>query len=123
MFRVLLVSLFLTSSVQAFAKPYRMPCSDVWVAVRETLEDRGNYRIVAMDSEQMRASFIVFGSLYPGVHAVFLKTRGDGCDMDVKMGFTGNDDEGALRNRVNHALAKRKAAQPTPPALITGAGE
>jgi hypothetical protein len=123
MFRVLLVALILTSATQAFAKPYQMPCNDVWNAVRDTLENKGNYRIVAMDSEQMRASFIVFGSLYPGVHAVFLKTRDNGCDMDVKMGFTGNDDEGAFRNRVNHVLAKRKAAKPTPPAPITGAGE
>lgn len=123
MFRVLLVSLFLVSATQAFAKPYPMPCNDVWDGVRDTLENKTNYRIVAMDSEQMRASFIVVGSLYPGVHAVFLKTHGSGCEMEVKMGFTGNDDEGAFRNRVNHTLAKRKATKPTPPAPITGAGE
>jgi len=123
MLRVLLVSLFLASSVQAFGKPYPLPCSDVWDAVKYTLENKDNYRIVAMDSSQMRASFIVVGSLYPGVHAVFLKTRGNGCDMEVKMGFTGNDDEGALRNRVNHALAKRKATKPVAPTPSTAASE
>jgi hypothetical protein len=83
----------------------------------------GNYRIVAMDNEQMRASFIVFGALYPGVHAVFLKQRSKGCELEVKMGFTGNDDEGALRNRVHRLLAKRKAANPAPPAFSTQPSE
>jgi hypothetical protein len=124
MSRFSLVSLFIALAVPAFAKPFPLPCNDVWAAVKDTLQNTDNYRIVAMNSDQLRASFIVYGALYPGVHAVFLKPRGNGCDMEVKMGFTGNDDEGALRNRVNHALAKRRAAKPpAPPGPTTGASE
>jgi len=122
MSRFSLLSLLLLLPAPAFAKPYPLPCRDLWSAVTETLGNMGNYRILGTDSEQMRASFIVFGSLYPGVHAVFLKPRGNGCDLEVKMSFTGNDDEGALRNRVNRTL-KRKAAKPSPPALAAGASE
>ncbi len=119
MSRFSLLSLFLLLPAPAFAKPYPLPCREVWSAVTDTLGNMGNYRIIGTDNEQMRASFIVFGALYPGVHAVFLKPKGNGCELEVKMGFTGNDDEGALRNRVNRAL-KRKATKPTPPPLSSG---
>jgi hypothetical protein len=36
------------------------------------------------------------------------------------MGFTGNDDESALRGRVNRALNKLKAAKPSAPAKPAG---
>ena len=119
MSRFSLLSLFLLLPAPAFAKPYPLPCREVWSAVTDTLGNMGNYRIIGTDNEQMRASFIVFGALYPGVHAVFLKPKGNGCELEVKMGFTGNDDEGALRNRVNRTL-KRKATKPAPPPLSPG---
>jgi hypothetical protein len=119
MSRFSLLSLFLLLPAPAFAKPYPLPCREVWSAVTDTLGNMGNYRIIGTDNEQMRASFIVFGALYPGVHAVFLKPKGNGCELEVKMGFTGNDDEGALRNRVNRTL-KRKATKPAPPPLSSG---
>jgi hypothetical protein len=124
MYRLSLLSLLLVLSVPAFAKPYPLPCTDLWSGVTDALGNTGNYKIVASDGVQMRASFIVIGALYPGINAVFLKSRDNGCDLQIKMGFTGNDDESALRSRVNRALAKRKAARTSaPPVTTTGASE
>jgi hypothetical protein len=121
--RFAVVLLLLDLVTPAFAKPYPVPCNDLWSTVSDTLGDARNYKIVATDDDEMKASFIVVGALYPGVNAVFLKSRDNGCDLNVKMGFTGSDDEGALRSRVHHALAKRKAAKPSQPSPTTGASE
>jgi hypothetical protein len=123
MARSLVFILLLVLTTPAFAKPYPPPCSDLWSAVTDTLGNAGNYKILATDNEQMKASFIVVGALFPGIHAAFVKPRANGCELEVKMGFTGNDDESALRGRVNRALAKRRAAKPSPPASSTGASE
>jgi len=127
MSRSSLLSLAFLLAAPAFAKPYPLPCSDLWSAVTDALGNTGNYKIIAADDEQMKASFIVIGALYPGINALNLKPRDNGCDLQIRMGFTGNDDEGALRSRVNHAVAKRKAAKPAPPAPVpapaAGAGQ
>jgi len=120
MARSLVFILLLALATPAFAKPYPIPCSDLWSAVTDTLGNQGNYKIVATDYEEMKSSFIVVGALYPGVNALFLKPQGNGCGLQVKRGFTGNDDESALRGRVNRALAKRKAAIPSAPANPAG---
>jgi hypothetical protein len=120
MARSLVFILLLFLAAPAFAKPYPAPCSDLWSAVTDTLGNAGNYKIVATDTEEMKASFIVVGALYPGVNALFLKPKGNGCELQIKMGFTGNDDESALRGRVNHALTKLRAAKPSAPAKPAG---
>ena len=120
MARSLVFILLLALATPAFAKPYPIPCSDLWSAVTDTLGNQGNYKIVATDYEEMKSSFIVVGALYPAVNALFLKPQGNGCGLQVKRGFTGNDDESALRGRVNRALAKRTAAIPSAPAKPAG---
>lgn len=121
MARLSILSLLLVLAAPVFAKPYPLPCKDLWSAVTDTLSNAGNYKIIGSDDEQMKASFIVVGD--PGMNAVFLKPKDNGCELQIKMSFTGNDDEGALRSRVNHTIAKRKAAKPLPPAPSAGAGE
>jgi hypothetical protein len=120
MSRLSLLSLLLVLATPAFAKPHPLPCSDLWSAVTDTLGNQANYSIIATEDEQMKASFIVVGSLYPGRGVVSLKPKKDGCELEINMGFTGIDDEFALRSRVNRALTKKKAAKPPSPS--TGAG-
>jgi len=43
--------LLLVLTTQAFAKPYPVPCSDLWSAVTDTLGNAGNYKIVATDED------------------------------------------------------------------------
>jgi len=123
MFRLLPLSLLIVLAAPAFAKPYPLPCSELWSAVADTLDNPGNYTIVAIDKEQMKASFVVVGALYPVSNAVFLKPKGNGCDLETRMGFTGNDDGGTFRSRVNRAVAKRKAANQHMPVSSGGEGE
>lgn len=123
MSKLTLLALLFVLATPAFAKPYLLPCNDLWSVVIETLRNQGNYKIVATDAEQMKASFIVVGALYPGINLMSLKPKDSGCELEIQMGFTGNDDEFALRNRVSHAVAKRKAAKPSPPPAPPGAGK
>ena len=63
MARSLVFILLLALATPAFAKPYPIPCSDLWSAVTDTLGNQGNYKIVATDYEEMKSSFIVVGAL------------------------------------------------------------
>jgi hypothetical protein len=123
MSRSFLLFLLLVLAAPAFAKSRPLPCSDLWSAVTDTLGNQGNYSIIATNDEQMKASFIIVGSLYPGRGVVSLKPRKDNCELQINMGFTGNDDEFTFRRRVNHALTKKKAAVQSTPAHSTGASE
>jgi hypothetical protein len=123
MSRLKILPLFLVLSASAFAKPNPIPCSDLWSALTDTLSNPGNYSILATNDEQMKASFIVVGSLYPAKGVVSLQPKKEGCELQINMGFTGNNgDEFTFRKRVNRALTKRKAALPSQPAHSTGAG-
>ena len=121
MSRLWFLSLLFLLAAPALAKPDPLSCGDLWSAVMETLGNKGNYIILASDSERMRASFLVVGSLFPAVNVLSLKAKDQGCDLLVRMGFTGNDDEFALRRRVRRAVSKRKQAKPAPLASAAGA--
>ena len=90
-------------------KKQPISCSDLWVAVTDTLGNGNNYSIVAIDPEARRASFIVVGALFSQSETVRLKEGKSGCNLQVRFGFTGADDEGAFRKRVSRALKIRSA--------------
>lgn len=115
--------LLLVLTTPAFAKHYPPPCSDLWSALTDTLGNARDYEILASDSGHMKASFVVVGSLVPGTHAAFVKPLSNGCELEINMKFTGNDDESALRNRVERALVKRRKAKPSLPATSTVASK
>lgn len=116
--------LVLIFAFPAFAKSNSgkqpISCSDLWIAVSETLGNRGNYTVVASDPDRMRASFIVVGGLYSATNLVFLNPGKKNCELNVRMGFTGNDDESAFRGRVGRSLKKQRAANPPAPAKPEG---
>ena len=115
MARLLLLTLLFALAVPAFAKPHNekqpIPCSDLWTAVTETLGNDGNYKVVARDNDELRANFIVVGALFSSMNRVQLKPRESGCDMQLRIGFSGGDEEGAFRNRVARSLKKFNAAK------------
>ena len=123
MSRFWVLPLLFAFAVPAFPKSNPLPCSELWSAVTDTLGNQGNYKVIAINDERRKASFIVVGALYPGINAVFLKPKGNGCELEVRMSFTGNDDEGALRSRVRRTIAKRKLALPSLLAPPAGAGQ
>jgi hypothetical protein len=115
MARSLLLTLLFALTVPAFAKPDNekkpIPCSELWTAVTETLGNAGDYKVVAIDSEKMKANFIVVGALFSQMERVQLQPRSNGCELQLRIGFTGADDEGAFRTRVKRAFKKLNAAR------------
>ncbi len=114
MSKLSILALLFFLAVPAFAKSHPLPCNDLWSAVTDTLGNPGHYKIIAADDEHMKASFIVVGSLFPGTHYVSLKRKDNGCELQIKMAFTGNDDDYAIRTRIHRSIAKQKAAKPSP---------
>lgn len=112
LFFILLCALALPSFAKPPADKHPTSCEELWPAVTQTLGDLGNYKVIALDNEQMKANFIIVGALFSQMDLVELKPRNGGCDLQLKIGFTGNDDEAAFRKRVNRALKKLYAAKP-----------
>lgn len=116
---LLLIVLFALSVPSSVAKAHNkkqyIPCNDLWTAVTKTLGDASNYEMVAADDERMMANFVVVGARFRAMNLVWLKQRKSGCDLQVRVGFTGyNDEEWALRMRINRALKKLNAGQASP---------
>jgi len=113
---ILLCSLTVPASAKTRNEKQPVPCIDLWTAVTETLGNAGNYKVLARDNDEMKANFIVVGALFTQMNMVQLKPRESGCDLRLRIGFSGGDDEGAFRSRVSRALKKlnaaRAAAQP-----------
>lgn len=114
---MILIFLVLVFDLPAFAKSHDtktpISCTDLWIAVTNTLHNAANYTVVGTDPEHMKASFVVVGSLYRAMNAVSLIPREKGCEMNVRMGFTGLDDQAAFRRRVGRSLKKLRAAKLT----------
>ncbi len=116
--RSLLLPLLLITAAPAFARSHPakppVPCSDVWNAVTQTLDDSREYTIIFVDGSQMRAVFSVFAARFPQIDAVKLKPHQGTCELNIRMGFTGNDDEWAFRRRVNRSLQRLETAKVSP---------
>lgn len=114
MSRCVFVLLFFVVVVPAFAKSRadKQPasCQALWPAVTATLGNAGNYKIIAIDSEGMKANFIIVGALFSQMDFVTLKPMKNGCDLQLHIGFTGSDDQAAFRKRVRHSLKLLNAA-------------
>jgi len=108
---ILLCSLTVPASAKTRNEKQPVPCIDLWTAVTETLGNAGNYKVLARDNDEMKANFIVVGALFTQMNMVQLKPRESGCDLRLRIGFSGGDDEGAFRSRVSRALKKLNAAK------------
>jgi len=127
---VVMVLLVLALAVPSFGKTYKsnysVSCSDVWSAVKDTLNNPDNYTVTASDDAQMTASYEVkhaahvniSGALLQRTNRVKLVTSGAGCEMQVISNYSGweHNDQGDFKQRVDDALTKVKAAPPAQPA-------
>lgn len=114
MARYRLLFVLLIFAVPAFAKSHKSKspilCSELWNAVTQTLKNPNDYTLIATNGSQMKAVFSVFGARFPQIDSVRLKSRKGSCELQIRMGFTGSDDEWALRRRVKRALDKLEVA-------------
>jgi hypothetical protein len=120
------LSLALPAFGWTYKSTYPVPCSEVWPAVKDTLGDAEHYAVVQSDDAKMTASYNVKHSAHVNVsgavlqrtNKVTLVSKGTGCEMQVVSNFSGweHNDRGDFKNRVDEALAKRKAATSSQPA-------
>ncbi|HUI84817.1 MAG TPA: hypothetical protein VL240_11360 [Candidatus Binatia bacterium] len=117
---VALISLIV--AVPAFGKThndtYSVPCSQLWDAVQETVKNSGYYTPVVLDNAQMTSAFNISGAIHSRTISVRLEPKGTNCEMQTQTSFSGvfQNDAGDFKSRVDHALAKLKASQPSEPA-------
>ncbi len=121
---IALVSLFLTLPTYAmtYKTSYAIPCSQVWVAVKDTLSVPDNYTVVSTDDTQMTSSYDVkhsahvniSGTVLQRTNKVTLVTKGSGCEMQVVSNYSGweHNDKGDFKKRVDESLAKLNASKP-----------
>ena len=132
----LVVILALAVPVTAFAKTYKTTypnaCSEVWVAVKDTLGNADNYNVVSSDDAQMTATYqpkhsvhvTITGAALQRKNHVTLVSKGTGCEMQVVSNYSGfeHNDREDFKNRVDEALAKPRSGIFSQPAKTPAAG-
>jgi hypothetical protein len=117
--------LALPTLCETYKTQYPIPCSELWVAVKDTLSNPNNYTVVKDDADKMTATYkvkhnvhvTVTGALLQRNNKVTLVPKDTGCEMQVTSNYSGieHDDQGDSQKRVDDSLAKTKAAKPPDP--------
>ena len=118
MLKLFVTSLFgLVLATPALAKPaglYPVSCDNLWAAVKDTLDNPGNYAIQSMDDARQRASFIIVGSMSHYTQRVVLTIKDGGCLANATIYEIGadNDEWRRFQHRLAKSVAKLQAAKP-----------
>ncbi|MGP8173877.1 MAG: hypothetical protein ACLP7O_04940 [Terracidiphilus sp.] len=126
MFKFLVTSFFvLIVAAPALAKPtdvYPVSCNDLWVAVKDTLENPSNYTVISMDDLAQRSTFVVVGDLTQYTQKVALTATKDGCLAKAAISEIGPDNINwrQFHHRLAKSLAKLQAAKPKPAEKAAG---
>jgi hypothetical protein len=117
--------LMLVFTIPALAKPidvYPVTCKDLWVAVKDTLENQSNYAVISEDEAGLRARFIVVGVLTQYTERVALIAKNGGCQANATILEVGSDngDWRQFQHRLAKSLTKLQAAKPKPAASAAG---
>jgi hypothetical protein len=115
--RIVILALLFTLAAPAFASTHRdvfnVSCNELWRAVKDTLRNSGKYGIIAIDSNEMTASYNMGGNLMAKrVNSAILNSKDDGksCELQIQTAYSGlgNNDAGDFKKRVNESLVKLK---------------
>jgi hypothetical protein len=126
MFKFLITSFFLlVVAAPALAKPqdaYPVSCTDLWPAVKDTLNNPHNYGIISMSDAALRASFVVVGNLTQYTDKLTLVTKDGGCAVNAAFLEVGSDngDWRQFHHRLSQSLAKLQAAKSKPAVKVEG---
>jgi len=116
---------------KTYKTTYRVPCSELWGAVKVALGNPDNYKDVQSDEDKMTADYnvkhsvhwSVIGAVNQGKNHVSLAPVGTTCEMSVVSMYSGlsHNDQGDFKKRVDEALAKQspmpaEATKPETPA-------
>jgi hypothetical protein len=122
--RIVVSLLLVLTAIPALASTHKdvfnVPCNELWRAVKDTLRNSGKYGIIAIDNNEMTASYNMGGNLTgKRTNSAVLNNKDNGasCELQVQTAFSGlvNNDAGDFKKRVDESLAKFKG-QPLPPA-------
>jgi hypothetical protein len=120
--RIVLLFLLLSFALPGFASTHKdvfnVPCNELWRAVKDTLRNSGKYGIIAIDNEEMTASYNMGGNLTAKrTNSAVLNSKDNGasCELQVQTAYSGlvNNDAGDMKKRVEESLAKLRG-QPLP---------
>jgi hypothetical protein len=107
---------------------YPNACSEIWPAVKATLNNADQYAQVKPDDAKMTADyqpkhevhFDISGTVLQRMNHVTLVTaaKGGGCEMQVVSNWSGwgHEDQGDFKKRVDEAMVKLKATPAAEPA-------
>jgi hypothetical protein len=97
---------------------YAIPCSALWLAVRDTVRNSGHYAIVLIDNNEMVASFAIGVGQGLRIESAVLNPKGETCEMQVQPLYQPglSNDDGDFKKRVEAAMAQLKSIQTAPPA-------
>ncbi len=118
----LLMLLGLSLAVPAYSKAkdphavkgvYPVSCDDLWIAVKETIHNRSNYGLSAVNDLDLTASFVVVGDSFIYNDRVALIQKGTGCEMKTDIGDIGAEPTNyrQFRTRVEHTLSRQQSAK------------
>lgn len=96
-------------------------CNELWRAVKDTLRNSGKYGIIAIDNNEMTASYNMGGNLTAKrINSAVLNSKDNGarCELQVQTAFSGlvNNDYGDFKKRVDESVTKLKGQPLTPAA-------
>lgn len=126
MLKFLITSLFgLVLAVPALAKPagvYPVSCDNLWVAVKDMLDNPSNYAVESMDDAGQRASFIIVGSTPHYTQRVALSVKDGGCLANATIYEIGadNDEWRLFHHRLAKSVVKLQATKPNVGSAATG---
>jgi len=128
---VVLALMSLGLALPAFGETYKtsypgVACSDLWLAVKDTLSNPTNYKVKSSDDKKMTASYKVNHAIHITItetilqrtNKVTLVPKGTGCEMQDVSNYSGveHDDEGDFKKRVEASLTKLQTPKPPAPA-------
>jgi hypothetical protein len=128
--RIVLSVLLLCLSIPALASTHRdvfkVPCNELWRALKDTLRNSGKYGIIAIDNTEMTASYNMGGNLAAKrTNSAVLnsKSNGTACELQIQTAYSGAfaNDAGDLKKRVEESLSKLKK-EPLPASTTEATG-
>lgn len=130
---VMALALALPASGKTYKTTYATPCDELWPAVKDTLSNADNCKVLESDDSKMTASynvkhsahFSIAGAALQRTNRVTLVAKGAGCEMQVVSNYSGweHNDQGDFKARVEQSLDKLKAAKPAQPAKSSDPGK
>ena len=111
---ILLFSLAVPAVASTHKDMYNVSCVELWRAVKDTLRNSGKYGIIAIDNEEMTASYNMGGNLMAKrTNSAVLNNKDNGasCELQIQTAYSGlgNNDAGDFKKRVDESLAKLKS--------------